>query len=273
MPPEGIDRLLNTSRGVFPCREWGAGSPVLCLHGTLMDRRMFEPQGQDLGDRYRLIAVDSRARSEDLWQGPYTFDDLVADYLAVADGLGIERFAIYGMSLGGMVAPFIALAAPDRVTAIIFQNAVTEHHPSPNEVMWEQLREQEFMGGLAYGLADQVFGPSVRHDHPALVREWADRWAQERAEKVYWEVQSTFARPDVESRLKELECPCLVIHAEHEPFWSLEHAERLTDRLKDAELIVVEDVGHTAQIERPDVVNAVVRRFLDGVPSWAVQVG
>lgn len=80
--------------------ERGDGPAVVCNHGTLMDRTMFAPQLDALSDEYRVVAYDSRART-DRYVGPY---DLADDAAALQDALGIDSCVLVGMSMGGFVA-------------------------------------------------------------------------------------------------------------------------------------------------------------------------
>lgn len=260
------DRTAHSARGHITYREWaGDGPVVLAIPGTLMDRTMFDPQGEFLAPTYRLIAVDSRGRSDDRWQGPYTMTDLAQDYLALADLVGIDTFSVFGMSMGGYVAAFLALAAPGRVDSIIFQNSITTIHPSPNQHIWELLREQDEMGPWTTELAKQVFGASAQRHRPELIEHWIHKWYHQKAQKVYWEVESQYTRPDIDARLGELTMPSLVVHSEDEKFWSKQNAEVFCSRLANGRMVVITGAGHTAQLEVPDTVNEIVGDFLADV--------
>ena len=257
------DNVAETPQGRISYRDWSGDGPVVIgIPGTLMDRTMFDPQGAFLAPRYRLIAVDNRGRSNDRWQGPYTMLDLASDCVALADHLGIERFTIFGMSMGGYVAAHLALSAPHRIDCVVFQNSITTIHPSPNQQVWKKLREQDVMGPWTVDLAKQVFGTSAQRNRPDLIDHWVRKWWWQKAEKVYWEVEAQYPRPDVDGRLGELMMPALVVHSAEEKFWSQQDAEAFSDRLGNGRFVLIPDAGHTAQLEVPHVVNAIVEDFL-----------
>ena len=85
-----------------PYDERGSGPVVLLSHGTMMDRTMFADQLAGLGDAYRVVAFDHRARTE-LSVGPYTLDDLGDDCVELLDSLDAERCVLGGMSMGGFM--------------------------------------------------------------------------------------------------------------------------------------------------------------------------
>src|SRR3954454_13986063 len=92
--------------------------PVLFIHGGpgagSYDFMAF--QGERLADRFRVIGVDQRGvQQSDPLTGPISEHDLIADYEALRDKLGIEQWAILGHSYGGRIALRYAATHPDAV--------------------------------------------------------------------------------------------------------------------------------------------------------------
>src|SRR3954471_20029249 len=98
----------------------GTGPAVVLGHGFLMDHEMFAPQVDALRDRYRVITWDERGFGLTEFDGePFTYWDSAADCVALLDHLGVDRAVVGGMSQGGFLSLRAALAAPDRVRALI----------------------------------------------------------------------------------------------------------------------------------------------------------
>src|SRR5579884_1323146 len=97
--------------------EAGDGPPVVLVHGGLGDSRLWDRQFAPFAEEFRTIRYDHRffGRSERPG-GPYL---LVDDLLGLLDALRLERTALVGLSLGGRVAIDAALAAPERVWALV----------------------------------------------------------------------------------------------------------------------------------------------------------
>ena len=99
---------------------------ILLLHGFPTAGHMFSDLIPLLGDRYRLIAPDlpgfgnTLAPSRDRFD--YTFDNLSRIIGRFASEVGLERFALYIFDYGAPVGLRLAIAHPERVTAIITQN-------------------------------------------------------------------------------------------------------------------------------------------------------
>jgi len=247
----------------------GDGPPVLFAHGTLMDRTMFAPQLDALAPEYRTAAFDFRARTE-FWKGPYDLDDLVADTLAVADGLGMDAPVLAGMSMGGFTALRFALQHPDRLSGLVLIDSAAAAHGKADRkqygAMVEDLPEADRISqGLAEASAHFLFGETTTEERPDLVEAWTDRWQTYVPEAVYHEVHSWLDRPGVADRLDELSVPTLVVHGEEDRSLPIEDAERMADAIPDGRLARIPDAGHTSTLENPTAVSEAMATFLDRV--------
>ena len=102
------------------------GKPCLCLHGWMDNAASFIPLQAALPE-LNIFALDSpgHGRSDHFSAGQqYHLLDQVAYVLATADALGWQEFNLIGHSLGGCVAPFVAVAAPERVRNLIMLEAL-----------------------------------------------------------------------------------------------------------------------------------------------------
>ncbi|HJM74996.1 MAG TPA: alpha/beta hydrolase [Dehalococcoidia bacterium] len=100
--------------------------PLLLLHDLAGDRGLWRPLIPLLADHRRVIAADLRGHGESpappLNDG-YDAGTLAEDCLQLLDGIDIERFAVAGSDLGGVIALELALAAPERVAAVVLSDA------------------------------------------------------------------------------------------------------------------------------------------------------
>lgn len=114
---------------------WEAGprdAPILLLlHGLPSSSRMFEPLLARLADRYRLVAPDYPGFGHSDWPDPkqfgYTFDHYAALMNHFTEALGLSRYTLYMQDYGGPVGFRMALAHPDRIEALIVQDAVAHN--------------------------------------------------------------------------------------------------------------------------------------------------
>jgi len=104
---------------------------LLLLHGLPSSSRMFEPLFSRLSDRYHLIAPDYPGFGHSDWPDPkkfaYTFDHYAEIMHHFAEAMGLRRYTLYMQDYGGPVGFRMALAHPDRIEALIVQDAVAHN--------------------------------------------------------------------------------------------------------------------------------------------------
>src|SRR3984957_18067754 len=107
---------------------------LLLLHGLPSSSRMFDPLFSRLSDRYHLIAPDYPGFGHSDWPDPtklaYTFDRLAETMNHFTEALGLWCYTLYMQDYGGPVGFRMALAHPERVEALIIQDAVAHDQES-----------------------------------------------------------------------------------------------------------------------------------------------
>src|ERR1700722_10742619 len=115
---------------------------ILLLHGLPSSSRMYEPLLSRLADRYRLIAPDYPGFGHSDWPDPtkfaYTFDRCAEVMIHFTESIGLSRYLLYMQDYGGPVGFRMVLAHPERVIALIVQNAVA-HDEGLGEI-WKTRR-------------------------------------------------------------------------------------------------------------------------------------
>jgi len=104
---------------------------ILLLHGLPSSSRMFEPLFTRLADRYHLVAPDYPGFGHSDWPDPkrfaYTFNHCAEIMNHFTEALGLSRYTLYMQDYGGPVGFRMALAHPERIEALIVQDAVAHN--------------------------------------------------------------------------------------------------------------------------------------------------
>jgi pimeloyl-ACP methyl ester carboxylesterase len=104
---------------------------LLLLHGLPSSSRMFDPLFVRLGDRYHLVAPDYPGFGHSDWPDPkkfaYTFDHIAEVMNHFVEALGLSHYTLYMQDYGGPVGFRMILAHPERVEALIVQDAVAHN--------------------------------------------------------------------------------------------------------------------------------------------------
>jgi len=127
------DIFYTSSDGLrLHARDYGdehAPLTVLCMPGLSRNARDFEAVAERLAPRYRVLCAEQRGRGESAYDPKpenYHPGTYVADMIALLDHLGLERVAMIGTSLGGLMAMMMAAGLPQRVAGIIVNDVGPE---------------------------------------------------------------------------------------------------------------------------------------------------
>jgi pimeloyl-ACP methyl ester carboxylesterase len=246
----------------------GDGPPVLLIHSGLMDRLMWDPHWDWLGERFTAIRFDDHAFGES--SDPVTTVSPFRNAVEVLDAAGIERAAVVGISYGGQTAVDLALHAPERVSALVAVSA----RPSgwEDDTEFEELRrgvEAAYEAG-GFDAANEAemriwvdgvgrspgdVDPRVR-DRVAVV----NRELLERQEPI--EVEIERLDPPAVSRLDQIAAPTLVITGSLDQPTVLAGSRAIADAT-GAEQVEIEGTAHLPNLESPAEFLEALVPFLD----------
>jgi pimeloyl-ACP methyl ester carboxylesterase len=254
---------------------------LLLLHGFPSSSRMYEPLFARLSGRYRLIAPDYPGFGHSDWPDPkafaYTFDRIAEIMDRFTEALGLSRYALYLQDYGGPVGFRMALAHPERVQALIVQNAVAHDTGlgplwAPRRAFWADRAANE--AGLRANFLS-LAATRARHvgSDPNVDRYDPDLWTDEYAflnQPGQSDIQSNLFydyRTNVESYpkwqawLREHEPRLLVLWGKYDPSFDLSEPESYRRDVLKAEVHVL-DAGHFALDTAADQTAELVRGFM-----------
>jgi 3-oxoadipate enol-lactonase len=235
---------------------------LLCSLGSTVD--MWAPQRRELADEYRLITLDTRGHGgSPVPDGPYRIEDLAGDVLETLDDLGVARASFAGVSLGGAIAQWIGLNAPERAATLAMLCTAARF---PNGDTFRQRAETARAEGVA-SIADAVVARWFTDDYaqaePETVRRMRDLIASTPAEG-YAGCCEAIAAWDVVDDLGGIGVPTLVISGVEDPATPPECQQVLADGIPGARLESVTDAAHLASFQRPEVVTPLLREHAKG---------
>ena len=237
---------------------------LLCSLGSTVE--MWAPQRAALRDELRVVTLDTRGHGgSPMTDGPYSVADLGGDVLETLDALGIDRAAFVGVSLGGAVAQWVGLTAPERVTALgLLCTSARFGDPDP----WHE-RAASVRAGGAEAVADAVvarwFSPAYAEAEPATVETMRAMIAGTPAEG-YAACCEAIAGWDAVDRLATITAPTLVVSGAEDPATPPEHGRVIADAVPGARVEIVPDAAHLASYQRPEIVTPLLREHLKGHP-------
>ena len=262
-----------------------AGPPdaqtLLLLHGFPSSSRMYEPLLSRLSAHYRLIAPDypgfGHSEAPAATAFSYTFDHIAEVMQHFTEALRLDRYALYMQDYGGPVGLRLAIAHPERVQALIIQNAVA--HEDGLGPLWQKRREfwadrAANEAGLRANFAS-LAATRQRHvgSNPNPETLDPDRWTDEFAFlsksgqdeiqlDLFYDYRTNVARyPAWGAWLRQHQPATLVIWGEYDPSFLVAEAAAYQRDLPGAEVHTV-GAGHFAAYEKPDEIAELIDDFL-----------
>lgn len=266
----------------------GQGEPIISNHGLSEDANYWSETGVTaaLAERYRVISTDMRAHGrtvvEDEPKG-YDADTMAADFDALADHLGIDRFHLLSHATGGMVAARYGMARSERLLSLILTDTGSETRPTMYDAEGNELQAlpPQFdaetplpveMPSLDTILAGVHASPGVflfkMAQHPYCDAMWPiyDGFLHRQDRTQIVEFMRTFYSdpdPRVEA-LRQVRCPTLVLLGEFD-YVFYKPSELMAKEIPDARHVIMAGCGHMTAIEDPKWTIRELLDFLDCV--------
>jgi 3-oxoadipate enol-lactonase len=248
----------------------GVGAPILLINGFAVSSAVLDPLAELWSTRFRCVSYDHPGTGRSSKRAcPLSTAALAASAIQVLDELEIDAAHIAGLSLGGTIAQELALRFPHRVRGLILVSTSTtgplSAPPDPRR--------------LALAGARVVTGSVTRRRPwlvPALFSEQFVEREPERAEALArpmtahpappWSLAGQYLAAGLHDRaldLHRIRAPTLVLHGADDIFVPVANAELLARGIPDAELHVLEQVGHGLPFERPGPMLEIVSDWLE----------
>ena len=214
----------------FQYRESGEPSapPIVALHGLGSSAESWDEVASELGEKYRVLALDQRGHGGSARTGTYTFELMCDDLLHFANAMNLGRFTLLGHSMGGTVSYLFSEAFPSRIERLIVVDTPPPFQDKPIEVPSKPSDPLPF---------DWLVVPSILRQLNEPNPEW---WA----------------------RLTDIIMPTLIIGggSSHIPQNKLQEVSEL---ISNCELVTIQDAGHFVHDDNLPAFLIAVNNFLN----------
>jgi pimeloyl-ACP methyl ester carboxylesterase len=254
---------------------------ILLLHGLPSSSRMFQPLLTRLVDSYHLVAPDYPGFGHSDWPDPkefsYTFDHIANVMQGFTEALGVSHYTLYMQDYGGPVGFRMTLAHPERVDALIVQDAVAHNEGLganwiTRRAFWadrvaneEKLRSNllSLQATKTRHIGDDpntdLYDPDLWSDEYAFLN--APGQAQIQSDLFYDYSTNVTAYPKWQAWMQKTQPKLLVLWGKHDLSFDLGEPERYRKDVPGAQVHVL-DAGHFALDTRADEIEKLVRRFM-----------
>ena len=253
---------------------------ILLLHGLPSSSRMFQPLLMRLSDSYHLVAPDYPGFGHSDWPSPeefeYTFDHIAEVISRFTEAVGLSQYTLYMQDYGAPVGFRMVLAHPERVEALIVQDAVAHNEGlganwATRRAFWvdRAAHEAELRTNLLSLSATRTrhvgddpdagsYDPDLWTDEYAFLN--APGQAQIQSDLFYDYRTNVDDYPKWQAWMQKTQPRLLVLWGKHDLSFDAGEPERYRNEVPSAEVHVL-DAGHFALDTKPDEIAELVRRF------------
>lgn len=225
---------------------YGAGDPVLLIHGGLGHADIWGAQVVDLMKDHLVIVADSRGhgrstRTED----PFGYDLMASDYLALLDFLKIDKVDLVGWSDGAIIGIDIAMNHPERLDHLFAQAAnITTDGVDPS------VAEDAVFGAYIARMGEDYARLSPTPDqYDAFVTQISNMWATE----PNW----------TDEQMAAITTPTAVVAGEYDEAILSAHTDHIAAVIPGSKLVILPDSSHFVMLQAPEDYNAAIRALID----------
>lgn len=226
--------------------------PLVFLPGMMCDARLFGPQIAELSSEFSLMVspVTRGERIEEIASG--LLDELPA------------RFALAGLSMGGIVAMELLRRAPDRITRLALLDttplAETPQAATAREPQIVKVRSGQLQQVVREELLPNYLGPGpFRQEISELVLDMADALG---ADTFVRQSRALQRRRDQQGTLRKCRVPTLVLCGEHDALTPVKRHTFMAELIYGAELRILEGAGHLPTLETPAETTQALRDWM-----------
>lgn len=274
------DKFVTANDMRFHYLEWGsaANPPMLLLHGFAQTCHSWDFVALGFSDDYRVIVLDQRGHGDSDWaaDGDYSPETQQNDISAIVREIGLEKFTLMGLSMGGRNSFTYAANNPDRVRALVIVDAGPQNMQQGTQNIRNFVQQDDELDSvdafvervLKYNprrAPEQIRG-SIMHNLKQLPN---GKWTWKYDKRLRRPGRRMGSDPETEKRLwgylEALQCPTLLVRGGASDIIAMDTADKMHAVIPNSQMSTIEGAGHLVMGDSPAGFQRAVTEFLAGL--------
>lgn len=267
-PTEGFVNRPDGARIHYEIR--GTGSPMVLIHGYPLNLGLFRDNVAVLANAgYAVVTASLRGFGEsETPSDEIRIDTYSDDMLAVMDQLQIDKAIVLGMSMGGWTLFDMYKKAPERFSALIFNDTAATPPTVAEEAFWRGLADQARQEGpasLVPVLMKDMLTGRTRLENRELVDYLSGLMEEASVDGAAGGAMALATRPDLTSVMQSIDVPALLLFGIEDTLTPVGIAREMEKSISNAELFTIDGASHASIIESAGVANQAILDWIDRV--------
>jgi 3-oxoadipate enol-lactonase len=239
--------------------------PVVVFSNSLTsDLGIWNEVAEALSGQYRILRYDLRGHGgTGATPGEYSIALLGQDLLALLDALHFKKVHLVGLSIGGMIAQFVAATAPHRFLSLVLCATSSEGVPA----IWEQRLDIARSRGFDELIEPTLlrwYTPETHERDPKLIAS-TRRMISETSTSGYIGSAAALRDLHLTRLLAQITAPTLLVAGQNDASTPVAGMEAMCREIPDARLVVLPGAAHLLALERPKELVGLIGGFLERV--------
>ncbi|MFF2808345.1 alpha/beta fold hydrolase [Streptomyces sp. NPDC058000] len=265
--PPDTDHLLHARTRaqdgtVLAYQHHGAGRPLVLLAGQANNHHWWDGVREDFHPGHATITMDYRGTGQSgAPDGPYSTRQFADDVVSVLDDLGIECADVYGTSMGGRVAQWVAARHPDRVRRLVLGcTSPGGTRAVERDMTVRRTLAQADPEAARTALLDLMYAPEWRAAHPGPYTTLGDPRMPAHARRGHLVASNEH---DAWEALPGIACPTLVLHGDQDRLTPPDNVPLLAARIPRSRTHLFPGARHAYFVTCRPLASTLVAAFLD----------
>jgi 3-oxoadipate enol-lactonase len=234
---------------------------LLLVHSLGTTRELWAPQLPQLAGHFQVVRYDLRGHGQSsVVDGEYAIEELAGDALAILDTAGVTRAHVCGLSIGGVIAQWLARYAADRIDRIVLANTSARIGTVQSWAERMALVRSQGLAPVAGTLRGRWFTEAFCDRHPEVLQTHADMLLATNVHG-YSACCAALRDADLSQELAQIAAPTLVIAGDEDPATTVVEAQQLCAGIARAALVRL-SAAHLSNVEQADAFTGAALDFL-----------
>ena len=244
------------------CVQGPEGAPALVFSNSLgTTLEMWDAQAAALRSEFRVLRYDTRGHGASVCSsGPYSFDQLGRDVLAILDALQVQQAHFCGISMGGLTGLWLGVNAGQRLRSLTVANSAAKIGVESAWLERAALVREQGLAPIASTAASRWFTDPFIQSNAATVAELSNDLGAGSPEG-YASCCEALAKADLREQIKTISVPVLIVAGQQDPVTTVADGQAMQAEIAQSQLFEI-NASHISNIEQPEAFNQAVKEFI-----------